>query len=260
MGKIKVPKAKTPTISIDKQSNKRKVFDDNGDGDGIVDDVDIIETSKKHNEYEYYEEEKRKKLQKKSKKMYSEEHEGKYNNTIGADADDYDDDSPEQVTNHANEVKQMQEWYNSLIQKQDNAKDKKKKAGGSGGSKKKNADDELDISILDALDALDEDIDSNDHEEDEDEEDDEEEEEDDNRYSNYKNAQVKLKISKNTRNVLSNMQVSVLDATVNDPFSMFAKSNASSAFQSQMAAAQNRIKYTLFKRQKKAGPAAVFKR
>lgn len=240
MGRVKaVPRDVVKAILPKGVANKKKVFtdDDDKNGDEKVDekvDVKIIMT---------------KKLSKKGKKIVVQE---KVPADLGVTKKVskegrkpvVEDDAPEEISAKDNdEIRRLKEWHESLVT--GNSKSKKRRI------KKEistivDPSAVLDLSVLEAYTQYNDTKTSN------------EMSDDDEKSHVQENSK---KIDKTTRSKqVGNLQVTYIDPKFNDPFAVYHVSSSALEFTKSIKEQQPRVRYAVFRAQKKGGPSKVFKR
>lgn len=234
MGRVKaVPRDVVKAIPKGVE-NKKKVFtdDDDKNGDEKVDEkVDVKKVSKKGKKIVVQEEVPAdlgvtKKVSKKGRKPVVE------------------DDAPEEISAKDNdEIRRLKEWHESLVT--GNSKSKKRRI------KKEistvvDPSAALDLSVLEAYTQYNDTKTSH------------EMSDDDEKSHVQENSK---KIDKTTRSKqVGNLQVTYIDPKFNNPFAVYHVSSSALEFTKSIKEQQPRVRYAVFRAQKKGGPSKVFKR
>ncbi len=242
-------------------ANKKKVFaddddenDDENDNDKVVVKVDVKKVSKKGKKAEVEEDAPAdlsvaKKVSKKGKKAVVEEDApadlsvAKKVSKKGKKAV-VEEDAPEEISAKDNdEIRRLKEWHESLVT--GNSKIKKRKI------KKETStvidpSAALDLSVLEAYTQYNDTKMSN-------------ETSDDDETSHVQDNSKKIDKTARSKQV-GNLQVTYIDPKLNDPFAVYHVSSSALEFTKTIKEQQPRVRYAVFRAQKKGGPSKVFKR
>ena len=234
--------------------NKKKVFADDDD-ENDDEKVDVRKVSKKGKKAGVDEEEPAdlsvaKKVSKKGKKAGVEDEEETADLSVAKKVSKkwkkavVEEDAPEEISAKDNdEIRRLKEWHESLVT--GNSKIKKRKI-----RKETSAivdpSAALDLSVLEAYTQYNDTKTSD-------------ETSDDDETSHVQDNSKKIDKTARSKQV-GNLQVTYIDPKLNDPFAVYHVSSSALEFTKTIKEQQHRVRYAVFRAQKKGGPSKVFKR